>query len=476
MFNYKIFFIHHIYHFSSYQLMDSDNKMFFPTTTTTTPINSPSKIPNSSSIQSGLFDPPIISFPDPVFTSGFSSQSLNFQSISSPLNYVFPENFGVVPEIDPNPHPLECLQGTPIPPFLSKTYDLVDDPTLDPIISWGSLGQSFVVWDPVEFSRIVLPRNFKHNNFSSFVRQLNTYGFRKVDPDKWEFANEGFLRGNKHLLKNIHRRKSPQSQQLTSYEGSSSEFGLGSEIEKLKQEKSALMQQVVELQKQQRGTAQGVERVKDKIQASEQRQKQMISFLAKILQNAVFVDRVNQMKEQRTLVSPRTKKKFLKQKQQEAGSSGTPVGQMVRYRPEFKDVGDFPASEIPISCSQPQSEPFQIEDVPFYELAAAQDFMEMPGSVGATGPSSCGLEYPFWTGKQVGLCSIAPGYVVQLTEGCSMICVCTRSTVRATSGSRSSSGWLGSVPLPRVLRGFEHGSVLPKPVPITTGPTLTWYN
>lgn len=155
--------------------MDSDNKMFFPTTTTTTPINSPSKIPNSSSIQSGLFDPPIISFNDPVFTSGFSSQSLNFQSISSPLNYVFPENFGVVPEIDPNPHPLECLQGTPIPPFLSKTYDLVDDPTLDPIISWGSLGQSFVVWDPVEFSRIVLPRNFKHNNFSSFVRQLNTY-------------------------------------------------------------------------------------------------------------------------------------------------------------------------------------------------------------------------------------------------------------------------------------------------------------
>lgn len=74
------------------------------------------------------------------------------------------------------PQPLQCLiTGSLVPPFLSKTFDLVDDPDLDPIISWGSDGVSFVVWDPVEFSRLVLPRNFKHNNFSSFVRQLNTY-------------------------------------------------------------------------------------------------------------------------------------------------------------------------------------------------------------------------------------------------------------------------------------------------------------
>jgi hypothetical protein len=74
------------------------------------------------------------------------------------------------------PVPMECLQlNNPVPPFLSKTFDLVDDPSLNPIISWNSNGVSFVVWDPLEFARIVLPRHFKHNNFSSFVRQLNTY-------------------------------------------------------------------------------------------------------------------------------------------------------------------------------------------------------------------------------------------------------------------------------------------------------------
>lgn len=73
------------------------------------------------------------------------------------------------------PQPIGWLQEIPIPPFLTKTFELVDDPVLDPIISWSSSGESFVVWDPVELSRVVLPRNFKHNNFSSFVRQLNTY-------------------------------------------------------------------------------------------------------------------------------------------------------------------------------------------------------------------------------------------------------------------------------------------------------------
>ncbi|KAL6846728.1 hypothetical protein ACP4OV_024176 [Aristida adscensionis] len=92
-------------------------------------------------------------------------------------------------------------------PFLTKTYQLVDDPAVDDVISWSEDGSTFVVWRPAEFARDLLPKYFKHNNFSSFVRQLNTYGFRKIVPDRWEFANDCFRRGEKRLLCDIHRRK-----------------------------------------------------------------------------------------------------------------------------------------------------------------------------------------------------------------------------------------------------------------------------
>jgi heat shock transcription factor, other eukaryote len=71
--------------------------------------------------------------------------------------------------------PSTVQEGHRVTPFLVKTYQLVDDNSTDEVISWNSDGTSFVVWRPAEFARDVLPLFFKHNNLSSFVRQLNTY-------------------------------------------------------------------------------------------------------------------------------------------------------------------------------------------------------------------------------------------------------------------------------------------------------------
>ncbi|CAM8884458.1 unnamed protein product [Rhodiola kirilowii] len=94
-----------------------------------------------------------------------------------------------------------------VPPFLTKTYQLVEDPSTDNLISWSEDGSSFVIWRPAEFAKDLLPKFFKHNNLSSFVRQLNTYGFRKVAGDNWTFTNEFFRRGERKLLRGISRKK-----------------------------------------------------------------------------------------------------------------------------------------------------------------------------------------------------------------------------------------------------------------------------
>ncbi|KAL5702860.1 Heat stress transcription factor A-5 [Ranunculus cassubicifolius] len=122
-------------------------------------------------------------------------------------------------------------------PFLVKTYEMVDDSMTDEIVSWSSNKNSFVVWNPPEFSRILLPTYFKHNNFSSFIRQLNTYGFRKIDPERWEFANEEFIKDQKHLLKNIHRRKPIHSHTNPPGSDDPERAALEEEIEKLSREK-----------------------------------------------------------------------------------------------------------------------------------------------------------------------------------------------------------------------------------------------
>lgn len=208
-------------------------------------------------------------------------------------------SFSVVGE----PQPREGLHENGPPPFLTKTYDIVDDPSTNHIVSWSTGNNSFVVWDPQAFSIILLPRFFKHNNFSSFVRQLNTYGFKKVDADRWEFANEMFLRGQKILLKNIRRRKTNQSQVMQALDPSCVElgrFGLdGIEVDRLRRDRQVLMVELVKLRQQQQNTRTHLEAMERRLKRSEQKQKQMMNFMARAIQKPNFLQQLVQQKEWR---------------------------------------------------------------------------------------------------------------------------------------------------------------------------------
>ncbi|KAH9617511.1 hypothetical protein KSS87_007815 [Heliosperma pusillum] len=179
-----------------------------------------------------------------------------------------------------------------LPPFLTKTYEMVDDPTTDSIVSWSLNNKSFIVWNHPEFSRDLLPKFFKHNNFSSFIRQLNTYGFRKVDPEQWEFQNDDFIRGQPHLLKNIHRRKPVHSHSMSTLQGNVSSNPVTDserqkykdDIERLRHEKELLLLESQRQKQDELGIASEVQLTKDRLQYMEQWQSNLVSYLSRILQ------------------------------------------------------------------------------------------------------------------------------------------------------------------------------------------------
>ena len=63
--------------------------------------------------------------------------------------------------------------------FIHKLYSMLEDDSIKHLISWTPTNDSFHL-PREEFSK-VLSQYFKHTNPSSFVRQLNMYGFDKVN-------------------------------------------------------------------------------------------------------------------------------------------------------------------------------------------------------------------------------------------------------------------------------------------------------
>ncbi|KAL6546467.1 hypothetical protein OROMI_022188 [Orobanche minor] len=180
-----------------------------------------------------------------------------------------------------------------LPPFLVKTYEMVDDPSTDSVVSWSRNDKSFVVWNSPEFSRDLLPRFFKHNNFSSFVRQLNTYGFRKVDPEQWEFSNDDFVRGQPHLLKKIHRRKPVHSHSAANVpslppltESERNEYK--DDIKRLKYDKEELNIEIQRHKEEQQGLQMHMRALTERVQNVEQRHTNMLSSLAQALRRPAF--------------------------------------------------------------------------------------------------------------------------------------------------------------------------------------------
>ena len=93
--------------------------------------------------------------------------------------------------------------------FLIQLYEILEDENNENIIHWGEDGKYFVIENMYDFIEKILPKYYNHNNFASFVRQLNKYNFHKIKTSINEnaFQNNQFIKGKKDLISNILRKK-----------------------------------------------------------------------------------------------------------------------------------------------------------------------------------------------------------------------------------------------------------------------------
>lgn len=184
------------------------------------------------------------------------------------------------------------------------------------------------------------------------------------------------MRGQKHLLRSISRRKpahgqgNQQPQQSHSQSSSAGacvevgKFGLEEEVERLKRDKNVLMQELVRLRQQQQTTDTQLQAMVQRLQGMEQRQQQMMSFLAKAVQSPGFLAQfVQQQNESNKRITEGSKKRRLKQEGiSENEHSGASDGQIVKYQPPINEATKAMLRQIMKIDSSSRLESFNNKD------------------------------------------------------------------------------------------------------------------
>lgn len=97
-------------------------------------------------------------------------------------------------------------------PFPVKLHAMLDKSEADglaDVVSWAAHGRCFSVHKPKECVMQIMPQYFKQSKMTSFRRQLNLYGFKRLTGglDRGGYYHESFIRGNIDLAYTIRRMR-----------------------------------------------------------------------------------------------------------------------------------------------------------------------------------------------------------------------------------------------------------------------------
>ena len=184
--------------------------------------------------------------------------------------------------------------------FLLKLYEILNNEDYNKIIHWSKNGSYIVITNIHALSKKILPIFFNHQNYSSFVRQLNMYNFHKIrtNPNKSEqyFIHESFNK-TKTLkeIKSFKRKKKKDEKKMKCLffedEDSKIKYTI---LEKKKEENIKLSENIDSIQNDEKKIEIFQNIIKDGNINLEEQKKMLLFLLNKSKEN---IDKQNEFKE-----------------------------------------------------------------------------------------------------------------------------------------------------------------------------------
>ncbi|KAK7377647.1 hypothetical protein VNO80_03076 [Phaseolus coccineus] len=161
----------------------------------------------------------------------------------------------------------------------------------------------------VSLSSCILPYAFAYVMAQLFIH-INPNEFRKVHPERCEFANEDFLKDQKHLLKNIHRRKHIHSHSLSQPVLDSGRSAFEEQIEKLSQDKTTIQSNIFRFKQLHSAANTHLEDLRLRLAGMEERQQNLLTFFQKALHNPTLVQQITRKIESMDLLAYNKKRRL----------------------------------------------------------------------------------------------------------------------------------------------------------------------
>jgi hypothetical protein len=114
----------------------------------------------------------------------------------------------------------------PAQTFPMKLHEILTNPEFEDIISWLPHGRAWRIVRHKAFEERVIPLYFRHGRYSSFARQVNGWGFRRIThgTDYNSYYHEMFLRGLPHLCEKMKRLASKDEARVKNEDAPTPDF------------------------------------------------------------------------------------------------------------------------------------------------------------------------------------------------------------------------------------------------------------